>query len=82
MAATPRHTTAEHVPEPADDPRRTATTPLRSSADWKAAIRRLATFDRAPTVSDLIDRAVAAYAKSIGFAERLPGRRRPKGDAT
>ena len=46
---------------------RDAVTFVRSSAAWKDAIEKLAELDRAPSVSDFIDRAVAHYARSRGF---------------
>jgi hypothetical protein len=39
-------------------------------ADW---LEQLASFDRS-TISSLLDRAVAHYAKSIGFSKEAPER--------
>jgi hypothetical protein len=46
---------------------------VRGSAEWKAWVERLAARDRA-SVADLTDRALAAYARQIGFAEEPPER--------
>jgi len=51
-----------------------ATTLVRSSEAWKAEVEALAEHDRAPSVSDLIDRAVAAYARSIQYPKPIPKR--------
>ena len=67
---------AKKKPGPKPDPSRTrdAVTMVRSTVAWKAAVDRMAEFDRAPSVSDLIDRAIAAYARTIGFPEPIPKR--------
>jgi hypothetical protein len=46
---------------------RDAVTFIRSSEAWKRHVEELADLDRAPSVSDFIDRAVAHYARSRGF---------------
>jgi hypothetical protein len=46
---------------------------VRGSPEWKAWLERLAAFDRS-TVADVIDRATAAYARTVGFAEAPPAR--------
>jgi hypothetical protein len=46
---------------------RDAVTFIRSSEAWKAHVEQLADLDRAPSVSDFIDRAVVHYARSRGF---------------
>ncbi len=46
---------------------RDAVTFVRSSPGWKEHVEKLADLDRAPSVSDFIDRAVAHYARSRGF---------------
>ncbi len=46
---------------------------VRGSAEWKAWLERLAAFDRA-TVADVADRAIARYAREIGFPEPPPER--------
>lgn len=46
---------------------RDAVTFVRSSEGWKRHVEELADLDRAPSVSDFIDRAVAHYARSRGF---------------
>lgn len=63
-------------PGPKPDPSRVriATTLVRSSEGWKAEVEALAEHDRAPSVSDLIDRAVAAYARSIQYPKPIPKR--------
>ena len=46
---------------------------IRGSSEWKEWVERVAKFDRS-TVSDIVDRAIAAYARSIGFVEVPPVR--------
>jgi hypothetical protein len=46
---------------------RDAVTFVRSSEGWKRHVEKLADLDRAPSVSDFIDRAVAHYARSRDF---------------
>lgn len=46
---------------------------VRGSAEWKAWVEKLAAFDRG-TVADVADRAMAAYARMIGFGEPPPER--------
>jgi hypothetical protein len=52
---------------------RVATTPIRSTEAWKAWVEELAQFDRS-TVSDVVDHALVAYARSIGFPKIAPQR--------
>jgi hypothetical protein len=63
-------------PGPKPDPSRVrdAVTLVRSRQDWKAAVEEAAEFDRAPSVADFIDRAVAHYCRQIGFPKALPKR--------
>ena len=44
---------------------------VRGSLEWKAWLEELAKFDRA-TVADVADRAIAAYARSIGYPKAPP----------
>ena len=53
---------------------RTAVTAIRSRPEWKAWAESLAEFDRAPSVNDLFDRALVAYARQVGFKEVAPKR--------
>jgi hypothetical protein len=53
---------------------RSATTNIRSSAEWKAWVEELAEADRAPSVNELVDRALVAYARSIKFPKQAPPR--------
>ena len=46
---------------------------IRASGEWADWLERVAKHDRL-TVSTLVDRAAALYAKSIGFAEDPPDR--------
>ncbi len=67
---------AKNKPGPKPDPQRVrdVATIIRSRKEWKDAIDRLAEFDRAPSVSDLFDRAIVTYARSVGFPEPIPKR--------
>jgi hypothetical protein len=40
---------------------------IRSTEAWKEHVERAAELDRAPSVSDFIDRAIAHYMRSRGF---------------
>jgi hypothetical protein len=46
----------------------------RSSLAWKQAVEAFAEWDRAPSVSDLIDRAIIAYAREKGYSKAFPRR--------
>jgi hypothetical protein len=46
---------------------------VRSSLEWKAWVEKLAKYDRT-TAAELADRALAAYARSIGFPDPPPDR--------
>jgi hypothetical protein len=59
-------------PQPVDGGR-VATTPVRSTAAWKAWVEELAEFKRM-TVSDVIDHAIVAYARDEGFTKAAPKR--------
>ena len=51
---------------------RTSATAIRSRPEWKEWIERLADFDRASRLNDLIDRAMVVYARHFGFPEVVP----------
>jgi hypothetical protein len=66
--AKPKKKTAPESSKPAPVARvRDAVTFVRSSVAWKEHVEKLAELDRAPSVSDFIDRAVAEYARRRGF---------------
>ena len=67
---------AKKKPGPKPDPSRTrdAAIMVRSTEAWKRAVEAFAEFDRAPSVSDLIDRAVVAYARERGYEKPIPKR--------
>lgn len=46
---------------------------MRGSPDWKKWVEGLSKFDRS-TVADVADRALAAYARTIGYPEPPPPR--------
>ena len=57
-------------------PERVSTSMLmvRSTVEWKAEIEAFAAFDRATTISELIDRAVANYARHQAYDRPIPRR--------
>ena len=61
-------------PKPDPSRIRDAVTAVRSSAAWKEYVERLAEFDRAPSVADLLDRSIVIYARERGFDEAPPKR--------
>jgi hypothetical protein len=65
---------AEPEPKPKVHRVRDATTNIRSTQEWKAWVDELADFDRAPSVNDLVDRALVAYAREIKFPKPAPKR--------
>jgi hypothetical protein len=66
--ARPKKKTAAESPKPASVARvRDAVTFVRSSLAWKEHVEKLAELDRAPSISDFIDRAVVHYARSRGY---------------
>lgn len=46
---------------------------MRGSPEWKQWLEELAEFDRS-SASDVADRAIAAYARSVGFPKPPPPR--------
>jgi hypothetical protein len=65
---------AKKKQEPKEQRVRTAVTAIRSRPEWKEWVERLADFERAPSLNDLFDRALVAYARQIGFKEVAPKR--------
>jgi hypothetical protein len=63
-------------PGPKPDPSRVrdAAIMVRSTPAWKQAVEAFAEWDRAPSVSDLIDRAIVAYARERGYEKAFPKR--------
>jgi hypothetical protein len=59
-------------PKPVDGGR-VAVIPVRSTEAWKAWVEELAEYDRS-TMSDVIDHALVAYARQIGFPKIAPKR--------
>jgi hypothetical protein len=47
---------------------------VRSSEAWKEAVAALADWDRATSVSELIDRAIVEYARVRGYDKPIPKR--------
>jgi len=60
--------------KPVQDRARDASTLVRSSQAWKDAVSAFAEWDRAPSVSDLIDRAIVAYARERRYDKAFPRR--------
>jgi hypothetical protein len=61
-------------PQVDQDRIRNASTMVRSSEAWKLAIQEFAEWDRAPSVSDLVDRAILDYARSRKYDKPIPRR--------
>jgi hypothetical protein len=61
-------------PKPQPRRIRSATTNIRSSPEWKEWVDGLAEFDRAPSVNELFDRALVAYAREIKYPKPAPKR--------
>lgn len=63
---------------PADDAKNWVGNPhamhIRGTKDWKDWAVELAEFDRSGSVADLVDRALAAYARAVGFPKPPPPR--------
>jgi hypothetical protein len=68
-----KRTGAGRKPETAERVRK-AVTMVRSSDSWKEAVGKFAEWDRATSVSELIDRAVVEYARARGYAQPIPKR--------
>jgi hypothetical protein len=60
--------------DPKEQRVRTAVTAIRSRPEWREWVEGLAEFDRAPSLNDLFDRAVVAYARQIGYKAVAPKR--------
>jgi hypothetical protein len=54
-------------------PRKPFALQVRGDSAWKSWVERLAKHDRA-SVSDLVDRALASYARSVYFTDPAPPR--------
>jgi hypothetical protein len=64
---------SEPAKAPARKPKGFALPPVRGSAEWGEWVGRLADHDRS-SYPDLVDRALAAYAKQAGFKDAPPKR--------
>lgn len=64
---------AGRKPQPPERVRK-AVTMIRSADEWKEAVEQLAEWDRASSISELIDRAVVAYARARGYDRPIPKR--------
>lgn len=53
---------------------RTAMTLVRSSEPWKEAVEQFADWDRATSISELVDRAIISYARERGYDKPIPKR--------
>jgi hypothetical protein len=53
---------------------RSAVLMIRGTPEWKAWVEELAEADRAPSLNELIDRALVAYARQIKFRKPAPRR--------
>jgi hypothetical protein len=49
-------------------------TMVRSSTEWKQALEALADWDRCTSLAELLDRAVASYARERGYPGQIPKR--------
>ncbi len=76
LMAEPKKSKSKSKPGPKPDPSRVrgAATLVRSTEAWKRAVEAFAEFDRAPSVSDLVDRAIVAYARERGYEKPIPKR--------
>jgi hypothetical protein len=61
-------------PKPDPDRVRSVVTILRSRPEWRAWVDELAEFDRAPSLVELIDRSLVAYARQVKFPKTAPPR--------
>jgi hypothetical protein len=70
----PKKTRKKPGPKPDPSRVRSAAIMLRSTAAWKQAVEAFADWDRAPSVSDLFDRAIVAYARERSYPKPFPKR--------
>jgi hypothetical protein len=47
---------------------------VRSCEEWKQAVAEFAEWDRAASISDLVDRAIVEYARARGYGKPIPRR--------
>jgi hypothetical protein len=66
-------TKTKKFPKPSYSPGKPLAFAVRGSSEWRQWVQALAEFDRA-TVADVVDRAVAAHARKIGFSPKPPER--------
>lgn len=74
LMAEPKKPKGKPGPKPDASRVRDASTMVRSTPAWKLAVEEFAEWDRAPSVSDLVDRAIAAYAREKGYPKTIPKR--------
>jgi hypothetical protein len=53
---------------------RSAVLMIRGTPEWKAWVEELMEADRSPSLNELIDRALVAYARQIKFSKPAPKR--------
>jgi hypothetical protein len=71
--ARPKKTEGAHEEKPAKQPKGFAMPPVRGSEAWRGWVDRLIDHDRS-SWPDLVDKALVAYAKAVGFKEAPPRR--------
>lgn len=74
LVANPDETKGRPGPKPDPVRVRAAVTNIRSMPDWKERLEELKEFDRASSLGELIDRAIVAYAREVGFPKPFPKR--------
>lgn len=61
-------------PKPQPERVRAAMIQIRGRQEWREAIEVFADWDRAPSLSDLVDRAIVSYARERGYNKPFPKR--------
>ncbi len=51
-----------------------ATLLVRGSQEWRRFVDKLAEHDRASSLAEVVDRALEAYAKAVGYPGEVPRR--------
>jgi hypothetical protein len=74
VKATGDETPPKAKAKPEESRVRTGVILVRGVPEWKSWTEELADFDRAPSTSDLIDRALVVYARHVGFTKAAPKR--------
>ncbi len=74
LMARPKKGAGKGEPKAEESRVRSAVLMIRGTPEWKSWVEALASFDRSPSLNDLIDRALVSYARERGYLVTAPKR--------